>query len=129
MTNEFFVNVENKFQGICTRLNELHWSAPSISIHKLVDEFNDEFCEFNDNLMENCQALWGFIQPGDLKSESPKALDFEELLEDIRGILVSIKREMKDNMLATGIINLVDEFFSEVNKYVYLIKIAKQKRD
>ena len=126
MTNQFILDLENKLQGIGTRLKELHFSAPSYSIHKLVDDFDSEFKEFEDAIMENAQSLWGFIQPGDLKPELPEAMDFEALLEDIRGILVSIKKQAGNNMMWTGIINSVDDFFTSVNKYIYLIKFAEQ---
>ena len=126
MTNQFIIDLENKLQGIGTRLKELHFSAPSMSIHKLVDDFDEEFREFEDEIMENAQGLWGFIQPGDLKPELPGAMDFETLLEDIRGILVSIKKQAADSMMWTGIINITDDFFATTNKYIYLIKIAKK---
>ena len=127
MTNEFILNLENQLQGVGTRLKELHFSAPSISIHKLVDEFDDEFKEFEDEIMENSQALWGTIKPGDLEPSLPESTNFKELLEEIRGFLVSIKKEAGDNMMWTGIINIVDDFWATVNKYVYLINIAEQQ--
>lgn len=127
MTNNFILNLENKFHGIHTRLKELHFSAPTYNIHKLTDDFDEEFQEFDDALMENAQALWGFIRPGDLSPILPEAKEFEELLTDIRGILVSIKKEAGSNMLWSGIINRVDDFFETVNKYIYLVKIAKHE--
>lgn len=126
MNNKFMVNVENKIQGFSTRIKELHFSAKTISIHKIVDEFDSEFKKFEDDLMENSQALWGFIEVGELSPILPDSMDFESLLEDIRGLLVNIKKEANDNMMWTGIINLVDDFFTTVNKYIYLIKIAKK---
>lgn len=125
MTNEFILNLENEFHGIHTRLKELHFSSPTYSIHKLIDDFDGEFQEFDDAVMENAQALWGFIKPGTLNPKLPQAMEFEELLTDIRGILVNIKKEAGSNMLWSGIINRVDDFFETVNKYIYLIKISK----
>lgn len=127
MKNEFIIGLENKFHGIHTRLKELHYSPPTMSIHKLIDEFDDEFQDFDDAVMENAQALWGFIHPGDLNPVLPEAMEFEELLEDIRGILVSIKKESREDFMWTGIINRVDDFFETVNKYIYLIQICKHK--
>lgn len=127
MSNDFILNLENQFHGIHTRLKELHYSSATMSIHKLIDEFDEEFQEFDDAIMENSQALWGFFRPGDLNPTLPKALEFENLLEDIRGILVSIKKEAGDDYMWTGIINRVDDFFEVVNKYIYLIKICKHK--
>lgn len=127
MSNEFILNLENQLHGIHTRLKELHYSAPTMSIHKLIDEFDGEFQEFDDAIMENAQALWGFIKPGDLNPTLPEAIEFEELLEDIRGILVGIKKEAGDDLMWTGIINRTDDFFETVNKYIYLIQICKHK--
>lgn len=120
MTNNFMIGVENKLHGFHTRLKELHYSAPSNSLHELIDEFDKELGKFDDALMENAQALWGLIEPGDLNPELPEAMDFGTVLEDIRGILVSIKRESANSMMWTGIINIVDGFFSTINKYIYL---------
>lgn len=126
MTNNFMIGVENKLHGFHTRLKELHYSASSISLHKLIDEFDGELGNFDDALMENAQALWGLIEPGDLNPELPEAIDFGTVLEDIRGILVSIKRESANSMMWTGIINIVDDFFSTVNKYIYLNNIVEK---
>lgn len=129
MTNKFMVSMENKFHGIHTRLKELHFSSPTMSLHKLIDEFDGEFLEFEDAIMENSQALWGFIKPGELSPELPKSMEIEELLMDIRGLLVSIKKEAGDNMMWTGIINRVDDFFETVNSYIYQVRIAKHMAD
>lgn len=129
MTNEFLLNLENKLQGCGTRLKELHWDASSISMHKLVDDFTAEFREFEDNLMENAQAIFGFVEIGSLNPVLPEAKSFIELLEDIRGMLVNIKKEAKDSMMWSGIINITDDFFSTVNKYIYLTNITKRSND
>lgn len=129
MTNEFLLNLENKLQGCGTRLKELHWDASSLSMHKLVDDFTAEFREFEDNLMENAQALFGFIEIGSLNPILPEAKTFLELLEDVRGMLVNIKKEAKDSLMWSGIINIVDDFFTTTNKYIYLTKIINKHID
>lgn len=121
MENKFILDLENKFHGIHTRLKELHFSAPSLSIHKLVDDFDEEFQEFDDAFMENAQALWGFIKPGTLNPVLPESTTFQELLTEIKGLLVKIKREASDNEIFwSGILNRVDDFMEVVNKYIYL---------
>ena len=121
MENKFILDLENRFHGIHTRLKELHFSAPSMSIHKLVDDFDEEFLEFDDAFMENAQALWGLIKPGDLNPILPEAMTFQELLTEIKGLLVKIKREASDNEIFwSGILNRVDDFMETVNKYIYL---------
>lgn len=118
------LDVENKLHGFHTRIKEIHYSSPSFNIHKLTDSFDSELGEFDDAIMENAQALWGFIQPGDLDPELPEAIDFLGVLQDIRGLLVSIKKEAGDNLMWSGIINRVDDFFEIVNSYIYQVKIA-----
>jgi hypothetical protein len=98
-------------------------------MHKLVDEFTAEFREFEDNLMENAQALFGFIEIGSLNPVLPEAKTFLELLEDVRGMLVNIKKEAKDSLMWSGIINIVDDFFTTTNKYIYLTNITKRSND
>ena len=128
MTESFILDLENKIHGIKTRLKELHYSADSMSLHEKIDDFYKEFDEFDDNIMENAQALWGTIIPGSINPELPESKEFEELLEDIRGILVSIKRKSEDSIMWTGIINIVDDFYTTVNRYIYLVKIIKKEK-
>ena len=125
MTNEFILNLENQLRGIGTRLKELHFSASNITMHRLIDDFQNEFNEFEDEIMENAQALWGTIKPGELDPVLPEDMEFLKLLETIRGILAGIKKEGDDNRMWTGIINIVDDFWATVNKYVYLVNIEK----
>ena len=127
MDNKFILDLENKLHGIHTRMKELHFSAPSLSLHKLIDDFDEEFLEFEDAVMENAQALWGFIKPGSLNPVLPKSMTFAEILSEIKGLLVMIKREAADNeILWSGIINRVDDFMETVNKYIYLDIIANK---
>ena len=125
MENKFILDLENKFHGIHTRLKELHFSAPSLSLHKLIDEFDGEFLEFDDAVMENAQAVWGFIKVRDLNPVLPESKTFSELLREVKGILVMMKREAADSeILWSGIINRVDDFMEVTNKYIYLTSIA-----
>lgn len=125
MKNEFFVGLVNKLEGYHTRLKELHYSSPSYSIHKLIDEFDGSLCEFEDSMVENATPLFGAIRCGELSPILPdECTNFNDVLESVRGNLAETKREFGENIMATGIINIVDDFFSEVNKYIYLNQVA-----
>lgn len=126
MENTFILDLENKFHGIHTRLKELHFSAPNMSLHKLIDDFDEEFLEFDDAIMENSQAIWGFFNVGEISPELPSAKTFTELLTELKGLLVMIKRKSGDDILWAGIINRVDDFIETVNKYIYLNMIASK---
>ena len=124
MKNEYLLSIENRLHGYHTRLKELHYSAPSYSIHKIIDEFDEDLLEFDDTIMEDAQSIFGNIQPGMIQPILPEEMEIEALLRGIRGMLA----EMKDNLqekLYTGIINTVEDFWATINKTIYLIRIAK----
>lgn len=125
MNKEFFIDLANKLEGYKTRLKELHWASPSHSLHVITDDFSEELGNFEDALIENAIAITDFIFPGELNPILPEAKDFITYLEDLRGVLVSIKREAGDSIMYSGIINRVDDFFEVVNKYIYLAKLTR----
>lgn len=127
MDDKFLLSMIGKLEGYKTRLKELHWSSPSHSIHVIIDDFSSELAEFEDALAENSMALLDFIYPGELTPELPKEKEFGEVLESIRGFLGTIKKVCGDDMMWSGVINLVDDFWTTTNKFIYLLKICKHK--
>ena len=125
MDSQFFIEVENKVQGIKTRLEELHWSSPSISIHKLIDDFQGDLAEFNDAMIEYITPFFGFLTPGELNPTLPEEKEFEALLENVRGLLINIKKNVSDQLKFSGLVSLVDDFILTVNKTIYLTKLGK----
>lgn len=125
MKNDYILSLEGKFHGYHTRLKELHFSAASYDIHKIIDEFDGDFLEFDDNFMEDAQSLFGTIEVGQIKPVLPEELEIEELLQAIRGTLADAKSKLKGN-LYTGIHNLIDDFWHTINKTIYLVQIAKK---
>lgn len=127
MDRDYFINLANILEGYKTRLKELHWSAPSHSIHLITDEFSSELDKFEDGIMENAIVSIDFIYPGDLNPKLPTVENFETLLEDLRGVLADIKRKAGDSIMWTGIINQVDDFFQTINKYIYLVRVCQHE--
>lgn len=125
MTNEYLMSVENKIHGWRTRLKELHFSAPSYSLHKIIDDFVEELDEWDDSIMEDGQAIFGFIEPGDIQPVLPRATNILDLLGEIRATLADMKETLTETMY-TGIINENDDFWHTVNKTIYLSKIAQK---
>lgn len=127
MNNEFVLETANRLEGAKTRIKELHFSSFSMSLHNLVDDFEDAIKEFEDAYLELCQVTWGFIKPGELNPILPDALEFEELLTEVRGMLVKIKKKFESDMLNSGLINRVDDFFEQVNIFIYRTRICKHQ--
>lgn len=125
MKNDYILNLEGKFHGYHTRLKELHFSAKSYSLHKIIDDFDSQLLEFDDEIMEDAQSLFGMIEVGEIKPVLPVETEIEELLQAIRGTLADAKTKLKGN-LYTGILNEIDDFWHTVNKTIYLVQIAKK---
>lgn len=119
-------NLINKIEGFQTRLKELHWNTGPISIHKLIDEFQDELGEFEDAAVENAVPFVGFFEIGTLKPTLPDESTFSDVLEGIRGLVISYKREIGDSLMWSGSINIIDDFLSTINRFIYLVKIEKR---
>lgn len=125
MTNEYLLSIEGRLHGYHTRLKELHYSAPNYSLHKIIDDFDSSFQEFDDTIMEDAQSIFGFIEPGTIQPVLPEELEIEELLRSIRAMLAEMKDQLQEK-LYTGILNTIDDFWSELNKTIYLVMIAKK---
>lgn len=126
MKNDIVIKLENKLHGYHTRLKELHYSAPSISMHKIIDDFDESLQEFDDNIMEDSQAIFGFIEPGELSPELPDSLEIEDLLVELRNDIGDFMDAIGNSSTWTGVRNEVEDFWHVLNKTIYLVKIAKK---
>lgn len=128
MKDQNVLKIANTLEAFKTNLKSLHFSSPSLSIHKSVtDEFDDELLEFDDNLLENFQGVVNdFIYPDELKAteDYETAYDFESYLVNLRGFVISIKRKYNDELLYSGVVNILDDFCQVINRYLYLIRVA-----
>lgn len=125
MKNEYLLTIEGKLHGYHTRLKELHYSAPSYSLHKIIDEFDKELQDFDDKIMEDAQSVFGTIEPGMIEPILPEETGIESVLRSIRALLAEMKDSLQEK-LYTGIINSVDDFWSVLNKTIYLVLVAKK---
>lgn len=126
MKNEYLLGIEGRLHGYHTRLKELHYSAPSYSLHKIIDKFDEELQDFDDLLMEDAQSVFGFIEPGMINPVLPEETEIEALLRSIRAMLAEIKDNLQEK-LYTGMINTIDDFWTTLNKTIYLVSIAKKE--
>lgn len=129
LNRDYMLSLEGKLQGYHTRLKELHFSAKCMDIHKLTDEFDDALLGFDDAIMENLQPLpnFGVIGVGEIHPELPEASEFKGLLLSVRGVLADFKKQATEVMFS-GANSIVDEFFAEVNKYIYLVNIVEASK-
>lgn len=127
MKNLNVIELENKLHGYHTRLKELHFNAPSISLHKIIDEFDSDLQEFDDNIMEDAQSIFGFIEPGELSPILPEAIEIEALLVEIKTTLIEFYQDFGDAVMWIGVKSEFENFIHGLCKTIYLVKIAKKE--
>jgi hypothetical protein len=125
MKNDYILSLEGKLHGYHTRLKELHYSAPSYDLHKIIDEFDEALLEFDDEIMEDAQSIYGFIEVGEIQPSLPSETEIEDLLQAIRGTLADTKEKLKGK-LHTGIHSEIDSFWHTINQTIYLVQLAKK---
>lgn len=119
------LDVINKCEGFVTRGHELHYGAVNMSTHKLCDDVNKAISDFQDNVAEDAQAIYGQIKVGELSPVLPKATTLVDLLIEIRAMILNMKSTLTENMY-TGIINECDDMFHKVNQFIYLARICER---
>ena len=136
MDNSYVLEIANTLEAYKTNIKSLHFSAPTLSIHKsITDEFDEELRTFDDDLLENLQGVVNdFIYPDELKAKEDyePATNFEDYLVNLRGFVISIKRKYNNDLLFSGVVDILDSFARVINRYLYLIRIATHqaaKRD
>lgn len=123
-----FLEFENRLNGYRTRVKELHFSAKKHSIHVILDDFTNDLTEFEDEFMEDAQALHGQFTPGEIMPVLPKSLDSVSLLKEIRADLANMREFITSPMYA-GLMSVLDDFFHTVNKTIYLLKLSLGEMD
>jgi hypothetical protein len=118
------LNFENRLQGYKTRVKELHFSANRHSIHIILDDFEGELSEFEDEIMEELQAIHGQYTPGEINPVLPKSLDSDSLLREIRADLINMREFLDRQPMYSGSVSVLDDFLHNVNKTIYLIRLS-----
>ena len=123
MTNKYIEELENKLHGYHTRLKELHFGAPSVSVHKIIDDFDGALMSYEDEIMEDAQAVFGNFEVGQIQPVRPESTDILELLQEIRGTLSGFFDFMGTSVTWSGIRSETETFWHVLNKTIYLIKL------
>jgi hypothetical protein len=118
------LNFENRLQGYRTRVKELHFSSKKHSIHVILDDFSNDLASYEDEVMEDAQAIHGQFTPGEISPVLPKSLDAESLLREIRADLVNMREFFQNESMYMGCQSETEAFFHTVNKTIYLIKLS-----
>jgi hypothetical protein len=118
------LNFENRLQGYRTRVKELHFSAKKHSIHVILDDFSNDLASYEDEIMEEAQAIHGQYTPGEINPVLPRSLDAESLMKEIRADLANMREYFQSEAMYMGMQSETESFFHTVNKTLYLIKLS-----
>ena len=114
----------NKLESYKTAIKNLHWSSKHMNEHKLLDDIADKISEYQDEIAEIAQGVYGKIKLNELKprkytiTNSKKMLS--DLLEDTKKFYPSTSRS-KDLI---GLRSVVETFLADVNKFQYLMDMC-----
>ena len=110
----------NKLESYKTAIKNLHWSSSNMSEHKLLDDIASSLSDYQDDIAESAQGIYGKIKINELKprkyniTNSKKMIN--DLLSDTKMFLSSTRS--KDMV---GIKSVVESFIGELNKFSYLM--------
>lgn len=121
--NSTIMTYINKLEGYRIRTRECHWDAPNMSLHKLCDDIMSDLEDYEDEIAEDAQGLYGQIKIGMLVPILPEATDLQSMLVALRkdtAFLLKVLKEIK----FTGIVNILEEMVHKINQWIYLERIA-----
>lgn len=115
------INFLSCLEGYHQTLKGIHWSTKNHSEHLLVDDIDDSVLGFEDRIAENTMGLFGFrIGVGKLKTLLPQAEVLNSLLNEMKDDVLELKEEIEEDVKNSGLINILDEFLENINKWKYL---------
>lgn len=107
-------------EGYHELLKELHWSTTCKAEHLLTDDIDGSVLEYEDKLAEGLMGNGSFRYGlGDLKSLLPNSKNLSDLLKELENDVNEFKGKLDDKKNA-GILNILDDFLEDINKWKYL---------
>ena len=115
------VDIFNTLYGAYLSGKKIHFTTTSQAEHLRTDNAVSEILDYADRIMENCMGLFGRVT-----EDNFKYVDFGTFTSDklyyqaLRQKLQEFRKTIVNNTNTNGIINIVDEFAQEINKWIYL---------
>lgn len=120
-TIEFLSGIE----GYHETLKGLHWSTKNHSEHVLTDDIDGDVLGYEDKIAECVMGLTGLrFGVGELKSLLPVAKNLDALVPEMENDVIKFKKEVENDIAYSGLVNIIDEFLSDIAKWNYLKTLA-----
>lgn len=121
LTKEKSAEFLSALEGYHQFLKTDHWSTTNHSHHLLTDEIDGDVLGFEDRIAENVMGFLGErFENGDLKALMPNAKELKSVLDEMLDDVIEFEEEVGDEKGTSGIINILDEFVENINKWKYL---------
>lgn len=111
-------------EGWKTKIKNLHWAAPDMNTHKLLDEIADFVGDFQDALAEDYMGLTSKFGPSFLKGTPCSCSNTKSLLKDMSDKTKAFYESIPEDTAYSGITSETDTFIHNINKYTYLIGLC-----
>lgn len=124
MDNQFKGDIHffNVVLGIYCRLREFHFNTIVQAEHNLTNDLMPALLDYTDSVMENQMGI----------SDSRPGMDIIEFSRSTKTSITDCLKELSDEISAykqsldsvknAGTINVLDDFSTDVNKWIYLSK-------
>jgi hypothetical protein len=114
-------NFLSYLEGVHSQLKMLHWSSKNHSEHVLTDDIDSSILEYEDRIAE---CVMGRLNTrfgiGDLKCLLPESKTLDGLINELQNDTITFKKDVEDDIMNSGLVNILDELISDINKWNYL---------
>lgn len=114
----------NKLQAYRTAIKNLHWDSNSLSEHKLLDEIDSKVNEYQDEIAEVAQGVYGIIKMNELRPRRYKITSSKKMLSDMVGDTANFYGTIKRSKDCIGLRSVMESFLGDLNKFTYLLDIC-----
>lgn len=119
LTKEKAVDFLSSLEGYHQQLKLIHWSTDNHSKHLLTDELDGCILDCEDSVAENVMGILGEKISEGLKALLPNNKELKGLLGELEDDVLNFKDECDDRKEA-GLINILDDMLTSINKYKFL---------
>jgi high-affinity Fe2+/Pb2+ permease len=124
--NKNVLNYLSRLEGFKLCCKNMHFSAKSMSEHKLFDDMFKLLCDKQDEIAEIEQGLHGQYNKKALKCYKYVTTSSKVFLQDVLSLTKSfykiIKKEKGDDYI--GMISVLEDFIAKLNKLPYLLSLC-----
>jgi DNA-binding ferritin-like protein len=123
--NELVITFLCDLEGFKTRFKNLHWSAPQLTYHKIIDKLLDDLGDFQDTIAETSQGYLGKQFAVDmLHGTKISSTEGRDCLTKLTATVNDFHTAICDDKTKAGIVNAVNDFQQSLLKYEYLFPLA-----